>query len=84
MENTERQEKEKRKTYTQKREEVLFAWKKVCDEDENSWSNVLGVLLHEFRSFGEGLAAIMEAKLGFKVTFPEIDLECACQRTGIH
>lgn len=83
MGNTEQQEKEKRKTYTQKRVEALFAWKKVCDEDENSWSNVLGVLSQEFRSFGEGLTAIMEEKLGKKVPNPKLTLSNSCYNTGV-
>lgn len=86
MEPMVQQEEDKPKTYTQQRGEACEIWKWKYDNsdiDENALLDVLGVLSQEFRSFGEGLVAIMEAKLGFKVASPAIDLECACQRTGV-
>lgn len=86
MEHMVQQEEDKLKTYTQQRGEACEIWKWKYDNsdiDENALLDVLGVLSQEFRSFGEGLVAIMEAKLGFKVASPAIDLECACQRTGV-
>ena len=64
MEHMVQQEEDKLKTYTQQRGEACEIWKWKYDNsdiDENALLDVLGVLSQEFRSFGEGLVAIMAA-----------------------
>lgn len=83
MTHTEQREKEQPKTYTELRGDARVTWGEIYDTDENSLPDVLGVLSQEFRTFGQGLVAIMEAKLGRKVPNPQQRLSKACDDTGV-
>ena len=65
--------------YTEQMQDILFSSLDYDCGDED-YSNVLDVLNHDFRSFGEGLTWVMEKKLDQEIDDPIILLKEECSK----
>ena len=69
--------------YTQKQEDLLFNVSDRLYEEDNMVEMVIGVLKKDFRTFGEGLRAIMKEKLNNDIEDPIKTLKNACQKANV-
>lgn len=68
--------------YTEQRENDLFgSW--VYDSEEDDYSKVLDVLNTEFRSFGDGMLALMEEYAECTITEPISYIKSMCEENRV-
>lgn len=65
--------------YTEQIEDSLFGWDFNEDTDDENYNNVINFLNAEFRTFGDGLTAVTEQKIGKPVQDPVKTIKSLCK-----